>query len=59
VCNFYKIAEFLLQYNNLYPAVRLINFVSAVFSILISLSFNAQISQPYKSDGMVKILYNN
>jgi len=37
--------------------VRLMNFISAVFSLLTSLCFNVQMSQPYKSDGPAKILY--
>jgi len=39
-----------------YPAVRVLNFISAVFSLLISLYFNVQISQPYRIDGVAKIL---
>jgi len=39
--------EFLLKY---YLAVRLMNFISAAFSLLISLCFKVQISQPDNSD---------
>jgi hypothetical protein len=31
-------------------------FISAVFSLLISLCFSVRISQPYKSDGIAKLL---
>jgi hypothetical protein len=41
----------------LYLAVRLMNFVSAVFSLLISLCFSVKLSQLYNSDGMVHTLY--
>jgi hypothetical protein len=43
--------------NKLYPALRLMNFISAVFSLLISLCFTVQISQLYKGDRMAQILY--
>jgi hypothetical protein len=39
--------------------VHLMNFISAVFSLLISLCFNVQISQPYKSYGTDKTLYQD
>jgi hypothetical protein len=34
-----------------------VNFISAVFSLLISRYFKVQISRPYKSDGIAKILH--
>jgi hypothetical protein len=43
--------------NKLYPAVCLMNFISAVFSLLIPLRLSVQTSQPYKSHGITKILY--
>jgi len=39
---FSEIFSFLLGSNKLYPTVHLMNFISAVFSLLISLCFNAQ-----------------
>jgi hypothetical protein len=36
-----------------YLAVDLINFVSALFGLLISFPFNVRISQPYKNDGYI------
>jgi hypothetical protein len=41
----------------MYSAVLLMNFAPPVFSLLTSLCFNVQISQPYKSDGIAKIFY--
>jgi hypothetical protein len=41
----------------LYSAVGVMNFISAVFTLLISLCFNVHISQPYENDAMAKILY--
>jgi hypothetical protein len=41
-----KISSFLLWSNKLCSAVRVMNFISAVCSLLISLCFNVQISQP-------------
>jgi len=52
-----KISSFLLSFNKLYPAVRLMNFISAVFSLLMSLLFIVQSLHPYKGDGVAKILY--
>jgi len=52
-----KISSFSLLPNKLYPASCLMNVISAVFSLLIFLCFNAQISQPCKSDGIIKIFY--
>jgi hypothetical protein len=37
--------------------VCLMNLISAVFSPLVSLCFNTQISRPCKSEGIAKILY--
>jgi hypothetical protein len=47
-----------LWYNKLYPAVRLMNFISALFSPK-SLCFNVPISQRHRSDGTAKILYTS
>jgi hypothetical protein len=41
--------------NKLYSAVRLMNFISTVFSLLISLCSSVRISQPYRIDGRSKI----
>jgi hypothetical protein len=38
--------------------VRLMNFICAIFSLLVSFCFSVQVSQPYKSDGIAEILYN-
>jgi len=46
-----KISSFLLLPNKLYPAMRLMNFIYTVFSFLLSLCFNVQVLQPYKSGG--------
>jgi hypothetical protein len=46
------ISSYLLWSNKLYSAVCIVNFVTVVFSLLISLCFNNQISHPYKSDWM-------
>jgi len=37
--------------------VRVINFISDVFNLLIYLCFNVQISQKHKSDGLTKTVY--
>jgi hypothetical protein len=50
-----KISSFLLWYDKLYHAVRLMNFISAVFNLVTSLCFSVQISQPYKSDRIAKL----
>jgi hypothetical protein len=52
----FKISSF-LRSNKLYPAVHFMTFTSVVFSPLTVLCFNVQISQPYKSDGIAKILH--
>jgi hypothetical protein len=38
--------------------VRLINFVSSVFRLLLSICFSVQISQLYKSNGIPQMLHN-
>jgi len=53
-----KTSPFLLWSNKLHPAVRLVNFISAVFSLLISLCFYVQVSQPYKRHGVARKHYN-
>jgi len=44
--------------DKLYPAVLIRNFISAHLSLLKSLRFSVQISQPYKTDGLDKILHS-
>jgi hypothetical protein len=41
----------------MYIAMCLMNFISAVFSLLVVTFFSAHISQPCKSDGLAKISY--
>lgn len=54
-CSF-KILSCFLCSNKLYPVVHLMNFISTVFSLLVSCCFNVEISQPDQSDWITKII---
>jgi hypothetical protein len=49
------ISSFLLWSKKLYPAVCLMKFISAVFSLLTSICFNFQISRSCKVHGTAKL----
>jgi hypothetical protein len=51
-----EISSFLQWPNKLYPAVCHMSFMSSVFSLLRYVCYSVQISRPYKSDGITKIL---
>jgi hypothetical protein len=53
-----KISSYLLRSNNQHTTVCLMNSISNLFRLHTSFCFNVQISQPYKSDGIAKILYS-